>query len=66
MVMFWFRVRVSVRLRVRVSVRVRVMVRLRARVRDSVRDRVRVRKERMCMNFIKYFFEKRTCISLQR
>ena len=49
-----------------VSVSVRVMFNLRFRdgVRFSVRDRVRVRKKRICMNFMKCFCVKRTCVSL--
>ena len=51
-----------------VSVSVRVMFNLRFRdsVRVSVKDRVRfrVRMKRICMNFMKCFCVKRTCVSL--
>ena len=51
-----------------VSVSVRVMFNLRFRysVRVSVKDRVRVRvrKKSICMNFMKCFCVKHTCVSL--
>ena len=51
---------VRVRLTVRGSARVRLRVRFRVRVSFIVR--VWVRKKRMCMNFMKCFREKRTCL----
>ena len=50
-----FRVRVSFRLRLRFKVRVIVRVRV----------RFMVRKKRICMNFMKCFCVKRTCVSLK-
>ena len=50
-------------------VRHKVRFRLRVRVRVSVRLRFRVRvrvKKIMCMNFMKCFCVKYTCLSLQR